>query len=100
VARRLMGRGVGEFIYTDIERDGTGDGPDLKGVERLASLGCSVIASGGVGGLEDLRRLAAGGARGAIVGRALYEGSIDLREAIETLSGGHDRVVQTDNPLP
>ncbi len=90
VAGRLMDRGVAEFVYTDINRDGTGDGPDLRGVEALAALGCSVIASGGVGSLEDLRRLAAAGAAGAIVGRALYEGSVDLREAIETLSGGHD----------
>jgi len=87
VARRLMDRGVSEFVYTDIDRDGTGGGPDLRGVEALTALGCSVIASGGVGNLEDLSRLAATGAAGAIVGRALYEGRIRLREAIEMVSG-------------
>ncbi|MHB8928471.1 MAG: 1-(5-phosphoribosyl)-5-[(5-phosphoribosylamino)methylideneamino]imidazole-4-carboxamide isomerase [Bacillota bacterium] len=87
VARGLMDRGLHRFIYTDIDRDGTGDGPDLRGVEALAALGCSVIASGGVGSLADLRRLAAAGARAAIVGRAIYEGRVDLRAAVDAVRG-------------
>jgi phosphoribosylformimino-5-aminoimidazole carboxamide ribotide isomerase len=78
--------GVSMFIYTDVSRDGTMSGPNLDGVTRLAQeTTLPVVASGGVGTLEELRRIArlyTIGVRGAIVGRALYEGKFSVIEAV------------------
>ena len=87
VARSFADAGVAALVVTEIGRDGTLEGPDLEGL--AAVLGASdvdLIASGGVGSLDDLAALAGlevGGRRlaGAIVGRALYEGSFTLTEA-------------------
>ena len=71
------------FIYTDIERDGTMAGPDVEGLRAMtAESAHPVILSGGVTSIEDLRLAEAGGAWGAIVGRAVYEGQLDLAAAI------------------
>jgi phosphoribosylformimino-5-aminoimidazole carboxamide ribotide isomerase len=83
VAQRLAGAGVQHFIYTDISRDGTLSGPNLESLRDLvAAVDAGVIASGGIASLADLRAAARSGASGAIVGRALYDGRIDLAEAI------------------
>ena len=75
---------LGGVIYTDIARDGMLEGPDLAATEALARrLKTPVIASGGVGSLEDLARLAALPIAACIVGRALYEGRFRLSEARE-----------------
>lgn len=87
---RLEGLGVAAVIATDISRDGTLQGPDLSGLSKaLSSSGLQVIASGGVGSVGDIARLAeleAGGRKlaGAIVGRAIHDGRIDLKEALAT----------------
>lgn len=72
------------FIVTDIERDGTLGGPDVSGMAQIvASSSVPVIASGGVGSTRDLEALAAvEGLAGVVVGKALYEGALSLREAI------------------
>lgn len=81
---RLADAGVVTFEVTAINRDGLLEGPDLELLGRLARLsGSDVIASGGISSLDDLRAVADQGCVGAIVGRALYEGRIDLREAVE-----------------
>jgi len=76
--------GATAILYTDIARDGTEAGPGLertRAVARAARI--PVLASGGVGTLEDLKRLAAvDGVAGAVVGRALYTGAVDLRQAL------------------
>lgn len=83
LARRMTSLGVRRFVYTDIARDGTMTEPNFQAIEDLMkSADASVIASGGVSTLEHLSRLAGLGVEGAIVGKALYEGAIDLREAI------------------
>lgn len=75
--------GVSAFIVTDIERDGTLGGPDVEGLGTLATrTAVEVIASGGVGSLDDLRSLTKTGVGGAIVGKALYEGRFELSEAV------------------
>ncbi|MEX2658417.1 MAG: HisA/HisF-related TIM barrel protein [Acidimicrobiales bacterium] len=80
--------GVAAFVVTDISRDATLGGPDLEGYATLlASTEVPVVASGGVGSIDDLRALAAleaGGRRlsGTIVGKALYEGRFGLADAI------------------
>lgn len=86
-ARRWIEEGVTTFIYTDILRDGALEGPNLAAIRHFArSLGARVMASGGVGRLEDLRRLREteiDGVEAVIVGRALYEGIFTLAEAVE-----------------
>ncbi len=87
----LAERGVVHFLFTPIEVDGTLAGPGLKELDAVAAAapGASVIYSGGVGSLEDLRRLrseAAANVEGAIVGRALYEKRFGVAEAIAALA--------------
>ncbi|MDO8483527.1 MAG: 1-(5-phosphoribosyl)-5-[(5-phosphoribosylamino)methylideneamino] imidazole-4-carboxamide isomerase [Candidatus Limnocylindrales bacterium] len=80
---RLADVGVTTFEVTAIERDGLLEGPNLGLYERLVQLGLgSIIASGGITTLDDLRGVRAHGCTGAIVGRALYEGRLDLLEAL------------------
>ena len=84
LVKEMSGLGASRFLYTDISRDGTMTSPNFDAVAELVeSTGMSVIASGGVSRVEDIRRLAETGAEAVIVGRALYEGSVDLAEAIE-----------------
>ena len=76
--------GVKTVIYTDISRDGAMSGPNVRETEALIKItGLDVIASGGVSCLDDLRRVSEIGAAGAIIGKALYTGAIDLKEAID-----------------
>ena len=88
VARRFDDAGVAALVVTEIGRDGTLEGPALDQLsDVLAATGLDVVASGGVGSLDDLRALATlavDGRRlaGAIVGRALYEGAFRLSEAV------------------
>lgn len=81
--RRLLDDGIRTIIYTDVARDGMLGGPDVEGAVRLAGLGASVVVSGGVGRLEEIRQVARAGLAGVIVGRALYEKRFTLREAIQ-----------------
>ena len=85
LARRAAGWGVAALIYTDIQRDGMLGGANVEATVELARAvpGVPVIASGGVTGLDDIARLARAGLPGCIVGRALYEGRLDLPAAIE-----------------
>ena len=85
-AARMSALGYRHIVYTDIARDGMQTGIDAHAYTRMAdAFGHPVIASGGVAGIEDIRNLAAIGdaAEGVIAGRAIYEGTLDLREAIE-----------------
>ncbi|MFN3525184.1 MAG: 1-(5-phosphoribosyl)-5-[(5-phosphoribosylamino)methylideneamino]imidazole-4-carboxamide isomerase [Paracoccus sp. (in: a-proteobacteria)] len=88
LARRFQDAGVAAIIYTDIDRDGAMGGPNLAATEALArAVSIPVIASGGVSSLADLQALAATGViAGAISGRALYDGALDLREALTALA--------------
>jgi phosphoribosylformimino-5-aminoimidazole carboxamide ribotide isomerase len=79
----LAKAGVAQIIYTDISRDGTGAGLNLAAAAALAQqTGLSVIVSGGVRSLEDVRQAKAYGLSGVIIGRALYDGAISLVEAL------------------
>jgi len=85
-AARMAALGYRHIVYTDIARDGMQTGIDAHAYSRMAdAFGHPVIASGGVAGIEDIRNLAAIGdaVEGVIAGRAIYEGTLDLREAIE-----------------
>ncbi|MCA0905302.1 1-(5-phosphoribosyl)-5-[(5-phosphoribosylamino)methylideneamino]imidazole-4-carboxamide isomerase [Ruegeria marisrubri] len=90
LARRFEDAGVAAIIYTDINRDGAMQGPNVEATAELAkSVDIPVIASGGVSSIADLIALRDCGAalNGAISGRALYDGAIDLKEALTTLRG-------------
>ncbi|WP_457677752.1 1-(5-phosphoribosyl)-5-[(5-phosphoribosylamino)methylideneamino]imidazole-4-carboxamide isomerase [Thermovibrio sp.] len=87
LAKRFEDKPIWGFVYTDISRDGTLTSPNFKEVEIFASSTSKpVIASGGVARVEDLIRLSKiNGVAGAIVGKALYEGRVNLREALEAV---------------
>ena len=89
LARRLSDAGIAAIIYTDIDRDGAMGGPNVAATAALArAVEVPVIASGGVASLDDLIALRdAGGIAGAISGRALYDGALDLRAALSALAG-------------
>lgn len=89
LARRFEDAGVAAIIYTDIDRDGAMQGPNVAATEALArAVSIPVIASGGVSRLDDLIALRDTGViAGAISGRALYDGAIDLGAALRALSG-------------
>ena len=85
LAARALTSGIAALVYTDVARDGMLEGPDVEGAIALQRGGARVVASGGVSSLDDLRRIAAAGLAGAIVGRALYEGRFDLPQALEAV---------------
>ena len=85
LARSFEDAGVAAIIYTDINRDGAMQGPNVEETAALANaVSIPVIASGGVSSIEDLKALKSCGAplNGAISGRALYDGAIDLKQAL------------------
>ncbi len=82
-AREIEEMGVSTIIFTDISRDGTMEGPNLYSIEKMVQgTGLEVIASGGISRIGDLKALKDVGAGGAVIGKALYAGSIDLRDAV------------------
>lgn len=91
LARRFEDSGAAAIVYTDIDRDGTMAGLNVEGTAELArGLSIPVIASGGVASIEDikaLKRAEDAGIEGVIVGRALYDGRLDLKEALGVLAG-------------
>jgi len=90
IGARARTAGAAALLYTDVSRDGTEAGPNVEDTAALArEVALPVLASGGVGRVEDLARLAAiDGVVGAVVGRALYTGAIDLRVAKQAASAG------------
>lgn len=83
VARRHAALPLAGIVATDIAKDGTLEGPNLDGLRALIdAVPLPVVASGGVGTAADIRRVAAIGAAGCIVGRALYAGAVTLAEAL------------------
>ncbi len=87
VAKEMEQLGVKEILYTDISRDGMMNGPDLSTLKLLTSeTGLEIIASGGISKSDDvleLARLGLPGISGVIIGKALYEGKIDLRQMLQ-----------------
>ena len=86
LAREMEGFGVEAIIYTDIARDGMMQGPNLEATKKLAeAISIPVIASGGVSSLGDIENLMAieeSGVTGVITGKAIYNGALDLKEAV------------------
>lgn len=92
LAQRVREQGVERIVYTDISRDGMLTGVNVEATAELAlASGLRVIASGGVGSLEDVRALKrreADGIEGVIIGMALYRGAVPLKQALTIASGG------------
>jgi phosphoribosylformimino-5-aminoimidazole carboxamide ribotide isomerase len=83
-ARDLPARGIETVVFTDIRRDGTLSGPNVDALtEMIAIPGIEVIASGGIGSIDDVRNVAEAGAAGVIIGRALYDGRVTLTEVLQ-----------------
>ncbi|MFZ3116058.1 MAG: 1-(5-phosphoribosyl)-5-[(5-phosphoribosylamino)methylideneamino]imidazole-4-carboxamide isomerase [Syntrophales bacterium] len=91
LASRYEQEGLAAIIYTDIRRDGMGSGINIEGTKALAqAVAIPVIASGGVAGLEDIARLKeieACGVVGVVIGKALYAGTLSLKEALSAAAG-------------
>ncbi len=86
LAKEVDGWNIGAILFTNIRKDGTREGPDVQGTAGLQShVGTTVIASGGIGSLADLRALAAAGVRSSVCGRALYSGAFTLSQAFAAL---------------
>ncbi|MFO8060919.1 MAG: 1-(5-phosphoribosyl)-5-[(5-phosphoribosylamino)methylideneamino]imidazole-4-carboxamide isomerase [Bacillota bacterium] len=108
LCRELKGTGVERVLVTDIARDGTRGGPNVQLIEEILSVGPGVIASGGVGSIEDLEglwNLAAElpGLEGVVVGRALYDGTIPTADVLAFLKddeGGEVNADQASDSLP
>lgn len=83
-AKEMEKIGVETIIFTDISKDGTLQGPNLEQLGEIQqSVGCNIIASGGIKNIDDLNAIKEMGIYGAITGKAIYSGNIDLKEAIE-----------------
>ena len=92
LAKEMEAIGVKTIIFTDIFKDGTLAGPNLEQLSALQrAVKCQFVASGGVGSVTDLQALADQKLYGAICGKALYQGSVDLAQAV--------RLFQTDAEL-
>lgn len=84
LAKRMEDVGVQTIVFTDIDQDGTLAGPNLKQLDDLIhEVGCNIIASGGVAVLKDIINLSELDVYGAICGKAIYSGTLDLKQAIE-----------------
>jgi len=92
LAKRFEDMGIAAFIYTDIQRDGMRSGPNIDGIREFAKgINVGVIAAGGISSMKDIKDLLTlqkDGVNGIITGRALYDGSIKLEEAIDIIDKG------------
>lgn len=93
LAKRMEQMGVQVIIFTDISKDGTLSGPNLEQLQRLQeTVSCQIIASGGMRDLRDVEACKALGLYGAICGKSLYSGTLDLQKALQTATEPVDRL--------
>jgi phosphoribosylformimino-5-aminoimidazole carboxamide ribotide isomerase len=100
LAQQVEAAGATAIIYTDIHRDGTLQGPNKPALQDMAAaVSIPVIASGGIGSVTDLLGLLSlepAGVTGVIVGRALYTGDVELREALQAIGPGRIQDIPPD----
>ena len=88
LAKQMESVGVETIIYTEISKDGTLSGPNISQLEEINnSVSCNITASGGVTNLDDIVRLREAGLYGAICGKSIYQGTLNLKEAVEACNG-------------
>lgn len=98
LARQFDGEPLAAIVYTDIARDGMLQGPNFEAMAEMhEAVSCEVVASGGVASASDVRRLADIGLAGCIVGRAIYEGTLSLGEALEAAEARSEKHQITSN---
>lgn len=86
-ARRMADIGVSTIVYTDIATDGTLSGPNTAAMREMScAVPCDIIASGGIGSIDHIESLKDTGVEGVIIGRALYTGAVNLKEALERIN--------------
>lgn len=83
--KKLADCGVHTLIFTDISRDGTLSGTNMQAYERLSGLNADIVASGGITRVDELVTLKDMGVAGAVLGKAIYDGAIDLKTAISAV---------------
>lgn len=84
LAKKMEQFGVETIIFTDISKDGTLSGPNLAQLEEIDhAVSCNIIASGGITNIEDIKALKSLSLYGAICGKSIYSGTLDLKEALE-----------------
>ena len=90
LAKKMEQCGVKTIIYTDISKAGTLSGPNLEQLDEINNaVSCDIIASGGVTNINDITALKSLGLYGAICGKSIYSGSLDLKQALEVCSNGN-----------
>lgn len=90
LAKEMEQCGVKTIIFTDISRDGTLSGPNLKQLSEINNaVSCDIIASGGITNIEDIKALKSLGLYGAVCGKSIYSGSLDLKQALEVAENGN-----------
>lgn len=90
LAKKMEQCGVKTIIYTDISKDGTLSGPNLEQLDEINNaVSCDIIASGGVTVIDDIKALKSLGLYGAICGKSIYSGSLDLKQALEVCKDGN-----------
>ncbi len=90
LAKKMEQCGVKTIIYTDISKDGTLSGPNLEQLDEINNaVSCDIIASGGVTDIDDIKALKSLGLYGAICGKSIYSGSLDLKQALEGCKDGN-----------
>ena len=88
LAKQMEEAGVKYIIFTDISKDGMLTGPNLEQLDALnRAVSCDIVASGGIANLQNIKDLCGLGLYGAICGKSLYSGSLDLKEAIAAAQG-------------
>lgn len=89
LAQGMAELGVRRILYTDVLRDGTLTGPNVSAnADLVRQTGMAVLASGGIGSLEHIKRIAKTGVEGVVLGRALYTGAVSLADAFVTANTG------------
>ena len=90
LAKKMEQCGVKTIIYTDISKDGTLSGPNLEQLDEINNaVSCDIIASGGVTDIDDIKALKSLGLYGAICGKSIYSGSLDLKQALDVCKDGN-----------
>lgn len=88
LAKQMESVGVETIIYTDISKDGTLSGPNISQLEEINNaVSCNITASGGVTNLDDIISLREAGLYGAICGKSIYQGTLNLKKAVEVCNG-------------
>lgn len=96
LARSFENEPLAAIIYTDIATDGMMRGPNVEAMAQMqAAVNLPVVASGGVTTTEDVENLAAAGMAGCIIGRAIYEGTLTLADALRAAEGAHGESIKS-----